>query len=119
MTPTLELLPLPEPHSTLQFRHGKPVQAGVYMDLPMVPLHTSEAMTTYATANVAPWRERAERAEAEVERLRKDAERYRWLRDPASNLDCIHTEPRANTLSVLSGKELDTAIDTAMKERAP
>ena len=49
----------------------------------------------------------------EVERLRADAERYRWLRDPANanadewNLFGPYSSP----------KEVDAAIDAAMKEK--
>ena len=48
---------------------------------------------------------------AEIERLRLDAERYRWLRDPANanadewNLFGPYSSP----------KEIDAAIDAAMK----
>ena len=54
----------------------------------------------------------AEVMQEEVKRLRADAERYRWLRDPANayadewNLFGPYSSP----------KEIDAAIDAAMKE---
>ena len=54
----------------------------------------------------------AEVMQEEVKRLRADAERYRWLRDPANanadewNLFGPYSSP----------KEVDAAIDAAMKE---
>lgn len=55
---------------------------------------------------------------AENERLRADAERYRWLRndapdtDPTAPIVCIVDEGFAD---MLNGTELDAAIDAAMK----
>ena len=47
---------------------------------------------------------------AEVEALRKDAERYRWLRD-----GCNHKRSEATRIAVnLYGMEWDAAIDAAM-----
>ena len=56
--------------------------------------------------------------EEEIERLRADAERYRWLRndapdtDPTAPIVCIVDEGFAD---MLNGTELDAAIDAAMK----
>ena len=59
--------------------------------------------------------ERMERAEeyarAELESLRKDAERYRWLR--RRQVECT---PHVAISEQASGK-LDAAIDAAMKEK--
>jgi len=56
-----------------------------------------------------------ERAElrAEVERLRADAERYRWLRDMNHWPACFgsHSAPEP-----VRGSDLDAAIDAALKE---
>lgn len=69
-------------------------------------------------------RERAERAEQEAAELRKDAERYRWLRGgsdvPAHSVrwgrwEINHWEG-ANGWRNLLCSELDAAIDAAMKE---
>jgi hypothetical protein len=69
----------------------------------------------------------AERAElrAEVERLRVDAERYRWLRGNQDDL-VVGTHPdiadRGMTgvigtyLEWIGGTEMDAAIDAALKE---
>lgn len=66
-------------------------------------------------------------AAVEIERLRKDAERYRWLRaiDDNAPLDAsgypsltqwkLVVSDRAGRL--LFGKELDAAIDAAMREQ--
>lgn len=63
---------------------------------------------------------------AEVERLRKDAERYRWLRNPATDPGRVidkrvrHAGPDGETDSIdweyRASEELDAAIDAAMKE---
>ena len=66
--------------------------------------------------------------QAEIERLRADAERYRWLRDDAMGTDttvpivCI-VDRRGRPVTddenyphLLDGDELDAAIDAAMKE---
>jgi hypothetical protein len=54
----------------------------------------------------------------EVERLRKDAERYRWLRD--RDLETIHNggvfAGRTPDNMVVNGDDLDLDIDAAMKE---
>ena len=60
-------------------------------------------------------------AAAELERLRADAARYRWLRDQKSSLYYLIPDARENMGVVdLEGfpqwDELDAAIDAAMKE---
>ena len=69
--------------------------------------------------------QRAFRLESENERLREDAERYRWVRDYALAIDLaadpdnfvqvwVGTDPAR----VFRGKTLDDAIDEAMKQAA-
>ena len=48
--------------------------------------------------------------EAEIERLTKDAQRYRWLRDHASGADWEH-------FGYQDCVYIDAAIDAAMKEQ--
>ena len=58
--------------------------------------------------------------EAEIERLRADADRYRWLRDHAKATDML--SDRETLVYVwhgphrTAGRTLDAAIDAAMKE---
>jgi hypothetical protein len=58
------------------------------------------------------------RAEAEVERLRADAERYRWLRDmdedPVMSLAAQYTDCLGSAISI--SMRIDAAIDAALKE---
>lgn len=58
------------------------------------------------------WNDRMFELEQKIEQLRLDAERYRWLRDPAN--------ANANEWNLFgpysSPKEVDAAIDAAMKE---
>ena len=66
--------------------------------------------------------------EAEVERLRADAERYRWLldkadymRNPEGSPQVCMTDEWGNIVSVqptayLRGETLDAVIDAALKE---
>lgn len=60
------------------------------------------------------------RLAAENDALRKDAERYRWLRDAPIGDDDQEWISVAlfdiGGVSGIDGKELDTAIDAAMKE---
>jgi hypothetical protein len=52
-------------------------------------------------------------ARAEVEALRKDAERYRWLRNPTSNVYQCY-QPRGDYgKGLMTGESLDAAIDDA------
>jgi hypothetical protein len=50
---------------------------------------------------------------AEVERLREDAERYRWLRSSQTHksIGCVEC---GTWRAVLNGPELDTAVDRGM-----
>lgn len=72
---------------------------------------------TWAPAHSCAW-VRYEDAMAEIDRLRKDADRYRWLRDqPWGELfyydsDGEHRKHFCNSIS--AGNQLDAAIDTAM-----
>ncbi len=56
-------------------------------------------------------------ARAEVERLRADAERYRWLRDidtgPAQIWELISDDAQPPYMTLKSGNILDAAIDAA------
>jgi hypothetical protein len=75
----------------------------------------------------AEQRWQVERAElkAEVERLRADAERYRWLRGNQDDL-VVGTHPDIANLGMtgaigtylewIGGTEMDAAIDAALKE---
>lgn len=53
------------------------------------------------------------------EAMRKDAERYRWLRDKAVQLDQTGAFTpyvvRGQTMTVLDGDTLDAAVDSAIK----
>jgi len=52
---------------------------------------------------------------AEVDALRKDAERYRWLRDPCSGAEHVIYYSRGDYgRGLMSGSMLDAAIDAAM-----
>ena len=53
------------------------------------------------------WRGRTQRAEAEVEAYRKDAERYRWLRD-------LPPDHPSEEIGNMPGDMWDEQIDTAM-----
>lgn len=50
---------------------------------------------------------------AEVEALRRDAERYRWLRQSVSDWDCVVSLRPWPDYSRKSGDELDAAVDAA------
>lgn len=61
----------------------------------------------------ARWAEQAVLQSPEIQALRKDAERYRWLRsdDSADIVDCLDFS------GVVDGQELDAAIDAAMEKQ--
>jgi chromosome segregation ATPase len=64
-------------------------------------------------------KQRAEAAEAQVAELRKDAERYRWLRVNPNN-HCVTYEFRDGSgYGYLVEDELDAAIDAALASTAP
>lgn len=57
------------------------------------------------------------RLHAEVESLRTDAERYRWLRDKADSITvCAYTSD--GEWIPLHPKNIDSTIDAAMKENS-
>jgi len=53
-------------------------------------------------------------AEKEIDRLRADAERYRWLRRAREHWDILHRQDEDNLWMDLHGNDLDAAIDAAM-----
>jgi hypothetical protein len=53
----------------------------------------------------------------EIAALRKDAERYRWLRDKIENQDLTIAVADSWSLRSWSGDNSDAAIDAAMKEK--
>lgn len=54
----------------------------------------------------------------EVQALRKDAERYRWLRDPCSGAEHAIFYSRGDYgKGLMSGAMLDAAIDAAMEQQ--
>ena len=56
-----------------------------------------------------------DRLRAECDQLRKDAERYRWLRDPCSGAERVVTYGRGDYgRGLMSYTMLDGAIDSAM-----
>ena len=60
---------------------------------------------------------RLDAAEREIERLRKDAERYRWLRGREDGRYLTVYAFRTDIDEVCLGDELDAAIDTARREK--
>ena len=52
----------------------------------------------------------------EIERLRADAARYRWLRDENTDLDKLAADNWGDGCQVYSGAKLDSAIDAAMRD---
>lgn len=59
-----------------------------------------------------------EALQAECEKLRKDAERYRWLRDPCSGAEHVVMYGRGDYGKGLkSGSTLDDDIDAAMEQQ--
>lgn len=73
----------------------------------------------YALTPHAPAQAEIERLTAENERLREDAERYRWLREHhRSDGGMGRLVWYLPATSSLSGRGLDTAIDTALKAQA-
>ena len=63
---------------------------------------------------------RIAKLERENEALRKDAERYRWLRDACcdANFGVYANAWDDHTRAWLDGRELDAAIDAALKEQS-
>lgn len=79
----------------------------------------AELKENEAVINV--WRGRTQRAEAERDALRTDAERYRWLRYGDNDEPCLHFSNNCSagtdTVWLLRNEQLDAAIDAARKER--
>ena len=71
---------------------------------------TAQEKVAIAAHAVACWN-----AGAEVERLREDAERYRWLRDVHSHHYTVTRYVGGATIPRIDGPELDAAIDAARK----
>lgn len=73
-----------------------------------------------ATAALTAAREQAAQSAAELERVRKDAERYRWLRIMASMTDRDNEWTVAKHLGGVAFRyrqfDLDSAIDQASRE---
>ncbi len=80
------------------------------------PVYTADQMHAYATQEVAA---AVAPLEAEIQALRKDAERYRWLRDVASAGDWGHigqtTEPSNTDARVDECRDAYAAVDAAME----
>lgn len=79
-------------------------------------LEKGEFLTQAKNDRIERLQSRCAELEAEVERLRADAERYRWLRDKASeapdDLPCV-ANATPGDCAVISGAVLDAAIDAA------
>src|SRR5690606_1593066 len=62
--------------------------------------------------------EQVDALKAECEKLRKDAERYRWLRDKCDRWDggLVDAKVTEFSLSSWSGDDLNAAIDAAMEK---
>jgi hypothetical protein len=127
MTPSRdELPPLPKslaefwPHRQLFCGNDMTAYATTAVKAARAPLLARIEEQTQTTARIANEcamnRLRAEKAEAEVERLRADAERYQWLRGPLVGRGIRVIMPTPYT-AILSGKELDAEIDAALKEQ--
>lgn len=56
----------------------------------------------------------AYRTQEEIEELRRDAERYRWLRKAREHWDILHRDDEDSYWADLHGNDLDAAIDAAM-----
>ena len=69
----------------------------------------------YARAAVA--KAKATDAEAAAQELRKDAERYRWLRDMIKNQDLTIAKVGSWSLESWSGDDPDHYIDAAMEKQ--
>lgn len=54
---------------------------------------------------------------AEIQSLRKDAARYRWLRDMIENQDLVIAKVGSWSLESWSGDDPDHYIDAAMEQR--
>lgn len=54
-------------------------------------------------------------AAVEIERLRRDAERYSWLRNDPPTSMCVRIKREGYAALYTDGAELDAAIDAAMQ----
>lgn len=78
-----------------------------YNDVVTVPVDKVKEMNTQLT-----------QLRAEVERLRKDAERYRWLRENLYVEDgCLEMAKNIYCPSALNKADIDAAIDAAKEEK--
>lgn len=82
----------------------------------------AENAATFALRSASDAHSRAEAAEAELARVKKDAERYRWLRDDegfaAIDWDAnlrVPEMPLEWWETATGGDQLDAAIDAAMQ----
>ena len=61
--------------------------------------------------------ELVEQLERENEALRKDAERYRWLREFGARARIYVPANRGTEMEIATAEKLDSAIDAAIKEQ--
>jgi hypothetical protein len=61
--------------------------------------------------------EHARQLERENEALRKDAERYRWLREFGARARIYFPANRGTEMEIATAEKLDSAIDAAIKEQ--
>jgi len=122
MTDTTNLVPLPEPDICVPFLSEvrKVYQGDYYRADKVLPLLKQWAVL-YSVAKAGHERAFAEAQiaatatatkDAEIESLRLDAARYRWLRDSAS-VETVHIGTRDGWS--YHGTAADAAIDAAMK----
>lgn len=96
----------------------------------MVGETRDEALVRRGATAMLDWMtDRSRRQQAEIERLRRDAERYQWLRSPertkaacaengfgpAGTVDLIFVSDGAGS-AAMNGNDLDKAIDAAMEK---
>lgn len=87
----------------------------------MATIH--EITEEWQREGLSPTWVKLQQAQAEFDALAADAARYRWLRDPenggdlsvAKQLSVCDEYPRYEEVEWYYSKELDTAIDAAMK----
>ena len=100
---------------------------GLMVPLKGTPVETHEGLPSKGLFNVAELQSRLDRAEAEAESLRADAERYRAMRDDFPWSMFSDTEFTALTLHMPgvslaaigpNAEDFDAAIDAARKRAA-
>jgi len=84
---------------------------------------TDEAVTkfikrTYTGACECVDAEDMRQLERENEALRKDAERYRWLREFGARARIYVPANRGTEMEIATAEKLDSAIDAAIKEQS-